>query len=949
MLMNQEEENALAAAVGSHQLQRVQSRLESLPEAVQAEARAFALKAASSIGWEEALPALFRDDCPQETLAECLYAAAEIGHLSLVRRLLALGAPANGAPLLRDTPLTAAVEGGYTEVVRELLAAGADPNLVLRGGDTAPLSNVRSWESDVEIVRLLLRAGAEVNSKDFWRSPLHYAVEGFGGDEEPLETVSLLLDAGANPNCVEPYQLDTPLHVAAMCGQERVLSLLLEHGAEVDAENRLDCTPLWSALWYQQPAAARLLVAAGAKTDWIAGQDGADLLAHADWAGDQVTKRLLETLGATPEPEEEKGEEATAPVQDAVESPLVQAVRYGDAAAVASLLEAGAEVNGSPGDRRSPLVEALAGACVEVARLLLEAGAEVSWNERREENPLTLGAELGDVELMRQLLERCPEMLVWDGVYTPLMAAARGGHTALVALLLEREDAGVECLYLLDSALMLAAGAGHLAVVRQLLDAGARVDSDVFRGVTALCSAAAAGQVAVLRLLLERGAAVNAGLVNYSSTPLMLAAQGGHAEALRCLLEAGARVDVPGHYQGGPLARAAAGGHLECMQLLLDAGAEVELRIAQGDTPLCLAAAAGQAEAVKLLLAAGAGVDTRGEDGMTPFLFAAARGNAETVHALLKAGADASAWNDFGRNALQLALREGREATAAFLRACCADELAEEGWIEKEIEHPSPLYLAAERGDAEALRLLLDEAESAKEPWEKHLPQALDEAAVANSTECVRLLLERARRRYYEPLHLHYPLEKALLHGNCPMLELLVSYGADINVPLFHSDGCALAVAASALGSAEMVRILLAHGAETEEKESHELTALVLAAERGDEESVRLLVEAGADLYAHSEWSSTAMAHAARQGNEGLVRFLIEHGWCGSKEPDLCLHEAAVRGSIPIAEMLLDAGMPLYARDGDKKTAYDAALSCGHTDMAQYLRRRAESSAATNG
>ncbi|MFP3903291.1 MAG: ankyrin repeat domain-containing protein [Armatimonadota bacterium] len=43
---------------------------------------------------------------------------------------------------------------------------------------------------------------------------------------------------------MEAWGGSTPLHVAARCGQTRGAELLLEHGADVTAENNKGVTPL---------------------------------------------------------------------------------------------------------------------------------------------------------------------------------------------------------------------------------------------------------------------------------------------------------------------------------------------------------------------------------------------------------------------------------------------------------------------------------------------------------------------------------------------------------------------------------------------------------------------------------------------------------------------------------------------------------------------------------
>lgn len=86
------------------------------------------------------------------------------------------------------------------EIVRLLLEAGADPNIgKSQGGYTALMYALFKKQPNLEIVRLLLRAGARANTVENQEgyTPLMYALD----TEHPnLEIIRLLLRAGADPN-----------------------------------------------------------------------------------------------------------------------------------------------------------------------------------------------------------------------------------------------------------------------------------------------------------------------------------------------------------------------------------------------------------------------------------------------------------------------------------------------------------------------------------------------------------------------------------------------------------------------------------------------------------------------------------------------------------------------------------------------------------------------------
>ena len=93
----------------------------------------------------------------------------------------------------------------------------------------------------------------------------------------------------------------TPLHLAAFGGQPRIATLLLDHGADIDAraKNRFDNTPLQVGLLTSQLEVARVLVSRGANLDLLQGE-GFTALHEAAFSGDTAIVELLLAAGANP-------------------------------------------------------------------------------------------------------------------------------------------------------------------------------------------------------------------------------------------------------------------------------------------------------------------------------------------------------------------------------------------------------------------------------------------------------------------------------------------------------------------------------------------------------------------------------------------------------------------------------------------------------------------------
>jgi ankyrin repeat protein len=137
------------------------------------------------------------------------------------------------------------------ELGRALLEAGANPN----DGESLYHS---TEHPDLACMKLLLRHGAEPNRANALRHML---------DHEHSEGVQLLLDGGADPNHTNERG-DTALHWAAWRGRSaKIVTLLLDRGADIDAKRNDGRTAYALAILGGQKEIAALLKSRGASTD----------------------------------------------------------------------------------------------------------------------------------------------------------------------------------------------------------------------------------------------------------------------------------------------------------------------------------------------------------------------------------------------------------------------------------------------------------------------------------------------------------------------------------------------------------------------------------------------------------------------------------------------------------------------------------------------------------
>jgi uncharacterized protein len=135
---------------------------------------------------------------------------------------------------LENAPLVEAVLNNNLKAVTALLVQGADANAKSNVGIPVLLVAIR--RESAPIVEALLKRGADPNVRDA-DTDFTPILEAIGR----VEIVKLLLAAGADVNatCRKEYDLErgwTPLMVAAFFGSEDLVQLLIDKGADVNAK-----------------------------------------------------------------------------------------------------------------------------------------------------------------------------------------------------------------------------------------------------------------------------------------------------------------------------------------------------------------------------------------------------------------------------------------------------------------------------------------------------------------------------------------------------------------------------------------------------------------------------------------------------------------------------------------------------------------------------------------
>jgi ankyrin repeat protein len=666
---------------------------------------------------------------------------------------------------------------------------------------------------------------------------------------------------------------------------------------------------------------------------------------------------------------------------------LRDAIARDDVAAVRAVLDARPEALEEQGaGRRTPLHAAARESALGVAELLLERGASLAALDAEHRRPLHY---VRQPELARLFLAHGAQPCRADGHWeTPWEVAVRMRRRSLAELYI----AGGCTPSLLDLVYLRA----HDALARRLAAGAdpsrARMASGWRRDETPLAAAVGIGDVEAARLLLAAG-----------------------AELPRTI-----RVD----YDWGGLPKAVLRGDLAMVELLLEHDAPVDVEIVSVVTAssrlTTFAAAESPRELARRLFARSEQIDLAEDQGLAPLHAAAARGRAGVVEDLLELGAGVNIWAS-NLSALRCACLGGHLELARELvargawhdvyTACALDDVEALGALldeepdrleaRDESARHTPAIWAASFGAERALRLLLERGAAVDEaiPREdgddrSYRPtfdlrvvvrgtRALHAAAGGGHLGCVRLLLERGA----DPDGLDEEGGTALLRAcvwdRVEVARLLLDAGADPD-----AGGSAPLRMAAGSGRPELVRLLLAVGADVERRDDRGHTALDFAAGRtwkraegrDPEGAAQLLLEHGAtpsfgaacalgleDVLRASLEREAALGETALDswpfGARTPIRVAALHGRIASvralrdagvslgregREPQP-LHDAAEAGHAGLVAWLLDeGGLPLEQHDGSGRTPLLAAAKGGSVEVVQLLLARGADARATD-
>jgi len=457
---------------------------------------------------------------------------------------------------------------------------------------------------------------------------------------------------------------------------------------------------------------------------------------------------------------------------------------------------------------------------------------------------------------------------------------------------------------------MAAASGGHTHVVKLLLEAGADIEAMDQEGLTALMNAAENGTESTVAMLIQHGAQVDAAS-NAGFTPLIVAAAGGHSKACALLLDKDPTIISKTHSEGvDALMYAAAGGHAETVKLLLERGADPKRLHAHGGSAFMEAATFGSVDVMKILIQAGADPLLIDDDGVTALMSAASQGKFDATTFL--AGPEY-----FGTTYLDLAADSGGTAmmfAAAGGHLDCVKLLVEKGADVNKLVHGTEKYViqVAEQ---------LAAGKTDVEPHKENVT-ALQVAAQGGHLDTVMYLLENNADVHIKDEEGLSALTNAVAGGHSKVAFALVKAGADPNDAYVDEQAKNHNLLEDAINAADddFASLLVAKGAH------FNADIIVSAASKGLNATIDAMIIINPDLpHVQNARNATPLFAAANEGQSTVVSSLLAVQPAAANQYDTDgttpLMAASVRGHLDIVSALIKAGADVNTQNNDGHTA----------------------------
>ena len=452
----------------------------------------------------------------------------------------------------------------------------------------------------------------------------------------------------------------TALHLAAYMGHAKVVQVLLEHDAGVDAvvDGSVEFRNFGRNITLKSPTAlhmaankyhlevVRVLLERNAEPDKrceIESDRRRREFSLIHWAIDNKLEDLVKILVQS-----RIRLNAWSEYDDGM-TPLSLAARNGYEWLVRFLCEHNADVNAINRYGQTPMHIAVENNSEEIVHILFKHNADVNAAGWDGKTPLCIAVENNSEEIVRILCKHNANAnaVQWDG-RSLLRIAVENKSEEIVRLLFEHNVAFNASGWDGGDLLRIAVKNNSEGIVRLLCEHSADVNAVGRAGRIPLRIAVENNSEEIVRLLCEHNADVNA--VEWDGRNLLRIAVENNSEGIvRILCEHNADVNKTDEYGWNlPLCIAVENSSEEIVRLLCEHNADVNKTVKYGWTPLYIAVTKGHEKVTRILYNYGANVNAITAAGETPLRIAARHKNKRLVHILRKHNAEVNVADNNG-------------------------------------------------------------------------------------------------------------------------------------------------------------------------------------------------------------------------------------------------------------------------------------------------------------
>ena len=797
------------------------------------------------------------------------------------------GADVNATNKNNETALILACIKKYKGAINVLLNASADPNITHDMCGDACLQLAVKQNCSIEVLQAIIHHGADVNAAN--RDNLTaLTLACMKGDEGAM---NVLLTAGANPNVTDYTGGDTCLHTAVKrrCSIQ-VLQAIIDHGADVNATNKINSTALTLSCITKDEGAINVLLNASADPN-----TPDDTYSETSLIKASKHKCSIEVHQAIID----HGADVNATNKNN-HTALTLACINKDEGAINVLLKASADLkirDGTLGD--ACLHTAVREECsTGVLQAIIDHGADVNATNKTNQTALSLACINRDEGAINVLLNTGADINISDDTFgdTCLLTAIRQKCSIEVIQAILDHGADVNATNTKNqTALTFSCINRDEGAINVLLNTGADINitDDTFGDTCLPIAIRQKCSIEVIQAIVDRGADINA--TNTKNQPaLTLACIIRDEGAINILLNAGADINITDDTFGNTCFVTAIRQKcsIEVIHAILDHGADVNARNKKSQTALTLACISKDEGAVNVLLNAGAEPNIKDDPYGNTCLHDAVRNECSkgVLHAIIDHGADVNARNKKGQTALTLACITKHESAIKVLLNASADLTITDDTF----------------GDTCLLTAVWNECSA--EVLQAIIEHGADVNATDNSNKTALTLACILK------------LEGAI--------NVLLDASADLTITDGTFGDTCLHTAVREECSIEVVQTIIDYGADVNATNKKGQTALTLACIKKHESAIDVLLNACADLTITDDtFGNTCLLTGVwNECSVEVVQAIIDHGAdvnVTNKNNETALMLACQNRNQGIIKTLLNAAANI-------KTVDSFGLSCLH-------------------